>query len=64
MIKLYLQWVLLFIPDLLMKAICMLLAPLVGLFIMSEERTDRVKQLDNKQHTMMRDYLVKPLYYF
>ena len=64
MIKLYLQWVLLFIPDLLMKAICMLLAPLVGLFIMSEERTDRVKQLDNKQHTMMRDYLVKPLYWF
>lgn len=47
-----------------LKVLCMLLAPVVALFITSRERTDRVKQLDNKQHTLMRDYLVKPLYYF
>ena len=60
----YLLWVLMFIPDLATKAVCMILAPVVALFITSEERTDRVKQIDNLQHTMMRDYLIKPLYWF
>ena len=59
-----LLWALMFIPELLVKVMCVFLAPLVALFIRSEERTDRVKQLDNQQHTLMRDYLIKPLYWF
>ncbi len=60
----YLLWALMFIPEFLVKVMCVFLAPVVALFITSRERTDRVKQLDNKQHTLMRDYLVKPLYWF
>lgn len=58
------QWLWRLPFALLLKLACMILAPVVALFITSQERTDRVKQLDNKQHTLMRDYLVKRLYYF
>ena len=51
----YLLWALMFIPEFLVKVMCVFLAPVVALFITSRERTDRVKQLDNKQHTLMRD---------
>jgi len=46
------------------KLVSLILAPVGALFITSRERTDRVKQIDNQKHTMMRDYLVKWLYYF
>lgn len=42
----------------------MILAPLVACFITKAERTDRVKQLGNGQVTMMREYLIQPLYWF
>lgn len=58
------QWLWRLPFALLLKLLCIILAPIVALFITSKERTDRVKQLDNKQHTLMRDYLIKALYYF
>ncbi len=60
----YLLWILFFIPNLLIEIACMILAPVVALFITHEERTDRVKQLGNKQITLQREYLIKPFYWF
>lgn len=60
----YLLWVLLFIPNLLIYLACMILNPVVALFVTKAERTDRVKQLGNKQVTMLREYLIRPLYWF
>lgn len=62
--NLLIKWVLLLIPSIIVELMCYILAPLVAFFIRQEERTDRVKQIDNKQHTMMRDYLIKPLMWF
>lgn len=58
------RWILYFIPSFVIEFICYFLAPFVALFITQETRTDRVKRLGNQQVTMLRDYLVKPLYYF
>ena len=46
------------------KIIATILAPVIGLCITHQERTDRVKRLGNKQVTMQRAYLIKPLYWF
>ena len=48
----------------LIKIIATIFAPLIGLCITHQERTDRVKRLGNKQVTMQRAYLIKPLYWF
>ena len=48
----------------LIKIIATIFAPLIGLCITHQERTDRVKRLGNKQVTMQRTYLIKPLYWF
>ncbi len=48
----------------LIKIIATIFAPLIGLCIIHQERTDRVKRLGNKQVTMQRAYLIKPLYWF
>ena len=42
----------------------MILAPLVALFVTKAERTDRVKRLGNGQVTMLREYLIKPFFWF
>lgn len=55
------RWLLYLIPSILTELMCYILAPVVAFFIRKEERTDRVKQIDNQQHTMLRDYLWKPL---
>lgn len=60
----YLKWLLLFIPSLLIEIFCYLTVPFVCLFIRNETRTDRVKRLENKQVTMMREYLIKPFEYW
>lgn len=60
----YLLWILMFIPNLLIKIFCLIFSPLVACFITSRLRTDRVKQIDNQQHTLLRDYLIKPFYWF
>ena len=60
----YLLWALMFIPEFLVKVMCVFLAPVVALFITSRERTDRVKRLGNEQVTMQRAYLTKSLYWF
>lgn len=57
-------WALYFIPAILIEVCCYILAPVVALFIRQEERTDRVKQIDNQEHTLVRDYLIKPLMWF
>lgn len=62
--KLVLKWLVFLIPSILIELMCYILAPLVAFFIRSEERSDRVKQFDNQQHTMDRDYLIKPLMWF
>ena len=60
----YLLW-LLYLPLVwLIKSIATIFAPLIGLCITHQERTDRVKRLGNKQVTMQRTYLIKPLYWF
>ena len=48
----------------LIKIIATIFAPLIGLCVAHQERTDRVKRLGNKQVTMQRAYLIKPLYWF
>lgn len=48
----YLRWGLYLIPSIIIELMCYILAPIVALFIRKEERTDRVKQIDNLQHTM------------
>ena len=48
----------------LIKIIATIFAPLIGLCIAHQERTDRVKRLGNKQVTMQRTYLIKWLYWF
>lgn len=60
----YLRWVLIFIPALVIEFACYLLAPLVALFIYTEPRFDRVKRLGNKSVTLPRDYLIKHLSWF
>lgn len=60
----HLLWLLYFLPNLLIKIACMILAPVVACFITHAERTDRVKQLGNKQITLLREYLITPLYWF
>lgn len=57
-------WILLFIPALLVEVVCYALNPIVCLFVRKEPRTDRVKRIDNKQHTFDREYLIKPLMWF
>ena len=64
MIKQIALWIALLIPDLLTKGLAMVLAPMVALFVTKAERTDRVKRLGNQQVTMLREYIVKPLYWF
>jgi len=59
-----LLWVLYFIPVLLISFVGYMFAPIFGMFITSSERADRVKQIDNGQHTLVRDYLVKCFYWF
>ena len=60
----YLLW-LLYLPLIWgIKIIATILAPIIGLCITYQERTDRVKRLGNKQVTMQRAYLIKPLYWF
>lgn len=59
-----LRWLAYLIPSILIELMCYLLAPVVALFIHSEERTDRVKRLGNATVTMQRDYLIKPLMWF
>ncbi len=60
----YLKWLLLFIPMILIELIAVILTPIIALFIEKEYRTDRVKIQGNKQVTMLRDYLIPSLYYF
>ena len=60
----YLLWLLYFLPNLAIEVMCMVLAPLVACFITKAERTDRVKRLGNGQVTLMREYLIRPLYWF
>ena len=48
----------------LIKIIATIFAPLIGLCVAHQERTDRVKRLGNKQVTMQRTYLINPLYWF
>ena len=60
----YLKWLVFFLPNLLIEIGAMILAPVVAMFITKAERTDRVKRLGNTQVTLLRDYLIKPLYWF
>ena len=48
----------------LIKIVATLLAPLIGLCITHQERTDRVKRLGNQTLTFQREYLIKYLYWF
>lgn len=60
----YKLWLAYFIPNLFIEAVCLILAPVVARYVTKAERTDRVKRLGNRQVTMQREYLVKPLYWF
>ena len=60
----YIRWLIYFIPNLFFYIVGMVFAPLIACFITKSERTDRVKRLDNQQVTMMREYLITPLYWF
>ena len=60
----YLDWLWRLPLVWLIKLIATIFAPLIGLCITHQERTDRVKRLGNKQVTMQRTYLIKPLYWF
>lgn len=59
-------WVIMFIPSVVIELACMLLAPVVALpcFVVYEDRTDRVKRLENKTITLPREYLVWWLRWF
>lgn len=57
-------WFLFLIPSVFFELLSYVVAPLVAMCVRKEERTDRVKQIDNGQHTLMRDYLWKPLMWF
>lgn len=58
------KWILFFLPAIAIELMCYILAPLVALFVTRELRTDRVKRMGNAQHTLLRDYLIKPLRWF
>ena len=60
----YARWLLLLIPSILIELTCYLLVPIVALFVVREERTDRVKRLGKKSHKMQREYIVWWLRYF
>lgn len=60
----YLDWLWRLPLVWLIKLIATIFAPLIGLCITHQERTDRVKRLGNKQVTMQRTYLIKWLYWF
>lgn len=57
-------WLAFFIPAILIELVCYVLNPIVCLFVRKEPRTDRVKRIDNKEHTLDREYLIKPLMWF
>ena len=52
------------IPALIVEIACYILAPVVALFITKELRTDKVKRLGGEEVTMLREYIVKPLFWF
>lgn len=60
----YLRWALLFIAAFAVELFCYLTNWLACLFTRWELRTDRVKRIANKQHTMMREYPLKWLNYY
>lgn len=59
-----LLWFLYFIPALAIELMCYVLAPFVAFFVRSEPRSDVVKRKGGASVTMMRDYLIAPLYWF
>lgn len=60
----YSRWLVYFPLELGVKALAMLLTPLVAIFVTKEWRTDRVKRRGNVQVTMQREYLISWLRYF
>lgn len=52
----YLKWSLLFIPALLVEAVCYFTNWIACIFIVIRERDDRVKRLGNAQFNMLREY--------
>jgi len=58
------QWLLYFIPAILIELVCYILAPLVAFFVTTENRHDKVKRIGGGYITMKRDYIVRPLYWF
>ena len=62
---LYLQWLLLLIPSILLELLGYVFNPIAALFVTKRERTDRVKRLHpTDQITMQREYLIPSLYWF
>lgn len=53
------RWLLYFIPALLVELLCYITNPLACIFVRREVRLDRVKRLNNRQVTMMRDYPIR-----
>ena len=61
----YIQWLLLLIPSILLELVGYVFNPIAALFVTKRERTDRVKRLHpTDQITMQREYLQKWVYWF
>lgn len=57
-------WLLYFVPALAIELLCYVLAPVLAIFVTYGYRTDVVKRLNKQEHTLLREYLIKPLYWF
>lgn len=59
-----LLWLVYFIPAIAIELVCYLLAPIVALFVTYGYRTDVVKRLNKQEVSLLREYIVNPLYWF
>lgn len=60
----FIQWILLFIPSLLLELVGYTLNPIAALFVTKRLRTDKAKRLGSGQHTFEHEYLQKYVYWF